>query len=112
MTDRSHADDRIAEDSKIRSRAYAIDWIRGPAVAVPAMSQRHRRKVATSRGTHHSDSLGIDLPLLRVESNCPYGSLDVEQFHRIPIAIRTEAVLEDKGGHSDTVQEQGEGATL
>ena len=93
---------RIAENSKVRTTALLIDWIFGFCVARIEMSHGGRGQMPAGRETHDSDSVRINPEVAGVGTHHSQRSLSVLERNRV--AIRAEPITKHKGRYANSVE--------
>lgn len=107
MSELSHADYRIAQNSQVRSAAHPLDRIGSIGFASVKMSESRRRQVTASRRTHDSNAGRIYLPFRRPAPDRSNGTLHILHHHRVMVAMLGKSVLEYKTRQSLSIQKQG-----
>ena len=104
MRVRSHGDHRIAKNAEVGAAALTVNWVVGVRLAFVEMRQERRGQVATSGGAHYADAIWVDAPVGRASANKPQGAGGVLEHGGMTIAMRTQAVLKNKGGDAVLVK--------
>src|SRR5882672_2029342 len=60
--------------------------------------------MSTGGGTHDADAFGIDFPFGGAGAHGADGALGVFQHARMPVALRSEPITQDKGGDAILIQ--------
>src|SRR4051794_3723106 len=94
---RIHADDRIAEDSKVGPTALALDRINRVGLAGVEVSRDRRGKVATSRESPDADLFRVEALFFGASPDQANGTLGILEGDGMMIA-RPEAIFDDERG--------------
>src|SRR6185295_5678396 len=92
---RLHGNHRVAKDEEIRAAADPVNGVRRIELSGIEVRPRCSGKVSASRESHHSDTIGGDVPLLRMRTHKSDCALRVSEFDGVMIP-RPKPILKNE----------------